>query len=186
MQDEEIIELYFKRSESAIRETEQKYSAYCHAIADHILHSKEDSEECVNDTWMKAWNTIPPARPAHLKLYLAKITRSLSFNRYKEKHAQKRGSGQLAEVLDELGECLQGSQDVEAEYLAQELRAAINDFVRALPRQEQTLFIRRYFFVESVSQIAAYCGLTENNVRVRLYRSRKRLKQRLEKEGYIL
>lgn len=186
MQDQEIIELYFKRSESAIRETEQKYSGYCHAIADNILHSKEDSEECVNDTWMKAWNAIPPARPAHLKLYLAKITRSLSFNRYKEKHAQKRGGGQMAEVLDELGECLQGGQDVEAEYLAQELRTTINTFVRALPSQEQTLFIRRYFYVESISQIAAHCGLTENNVCVRLCRSRKRLRQQLEKEGYFL
>lgn len=186
MQDNEIMDLYLKREEAAISETEKKYGGYCHMVAENILHNKEDSEECVNDTWLKAWLAIPPARPTHLKLFLAKITRNLSFNRYKEKHAGKRGCGEISEVLDELEECLSGSSDVEADYLAKELHIAINNFVRSLPERDRTVFIRRYFFVESISEIARRYGLSENNVRVVLHRSRSKLKKQLEKEGYLL
>lgn len=186
MQDDEIMDLYLKREEAAISETEKKYGGYCHKVAENILHNKEDSEECVNDTWMKAWLAIPPARPTHLKLFLAKITRNLSFNRYKEKHAGKRGCGEMTEVLDELEECLYGSSDVETDYMAKELHDTINNFVRSLPERDRMVFIRRYFFVESISEIAKRHGLSESNVCVVLYRSRGKLKKQLEKEGYLL
>ncbi len=183
LEDSQIIELYWQRSADAISETAGKYGAYCFAIADNILRSAEDSEECVNDTWLRAWNAIPPQRPKALRLFLAKITRNLSFDRYHAQTAEKRGGGELALVLDELGECL-GGGDTEAAYEAQELRRSIQRFVRALPEREGNVLVRRYFFAEPVADIAKRYGLTENNVMVILSRTRKKLKNHLLKEGY--
>jgi RNA polymerase sigma-70 factor (ECF subfamily) len=114
MTDEKIIDLYFSRSENAITETNKKYGSYCFKIANNILNNREDSEECVNDTWMKTWDSIPPTSPSHLNLYLAKIVRNLSFTRYKSKHAIKRGKGEMAVILDELEECIAGQADIES------------------------------------------------------------------------
>ena len=185
MDDSRIVELYWQRNADAIKETDRKYGAYCFSVADNILHNKEDSEECVNDTWLNAWNAIPPHKPVKLQMFLAKITRNLSFNRYNARSAEKRGGGEVALVLDELAECLAGETNVEREYEAKELGQCIRCFVRALPEREGNVFVRRYFFTESVEQIAKRYGLTGNNVMVILSRTRKKLKTHLVKEGFV-
>lgn len=186
MRDEKLIELYFGRRESAIRETDRKYGSYCLRIADNILRSREDAEECVNDTWMKAWNSIPPARPAHLKLYLAKIVRNIAFNRYKARNAAKRGGGQMPVILEELEECIPGGPDLEGDYLGEELGACIRQFAHSLPPRECDIFIRRYFFGESAGEIARRYKIRENLVNVVLSRTRQKLKSHLEREGYMV
>lgn len=185
MTDEEIIQLFFQRNEVAIKETNKKYGQYCFKIANNILNNKEDSEECLNDTWMKAWDSIPPTKPRHFNLFLAKIVRNLSFNKYKSKHTHKRGNGEIALVLDELEECIAGQSDVEKIYIAGELQTTINEFVRDLPEKEGNVFIRRYFYSESIKEISKRYHKSENNVRVMLNRTRKKLKAKLEKEGYL-
>ena len=184
MEDSQIVELYWRKDADAISETAGKYGAYCFAIAENILHNAEDSEECVNDTWLHAWNAIPPQRPDTLRMFLAKITRNLAFNRFRARNARKRGGGEMALVLDELGECL-GGADAEAAYEAKELRQCIRRFVRALPERERNVLVRRYFFAESAADIAKRYGLRENNVMVILSRTRRKLKAHLLKEGYL-
>ena len=185
MEDSWIVELYWKKNSDAILASEEKYGSYCCAIAENILHNREDAEECVNDTWLHAWNAIPPQRPQSLKLFLARITRNLSFNRWKAQSAEKRGGHETALVLDELAECLESETDVESEVLFRELRVCIRDFVRSLPEREGNVFARRYFFLDSVSSIAKRYGMTENNVMVVLSHARKKLKKHLSKEGYF-
>ena len=185
MEDSQIIELYWQKSADAISETSSKYGSYCFAIADHILHSPEDSEERVNDTWLRAWNAMPPQRPGVLRMFLAKITRSLSINRFHARSAEKRGGGEISLVLDELADCLAGGADVETEYEVRELEACIRRFVRGLPERDGNVFVRRYFFTEPVSSIARQYGLMENHVAVILSRTRKKLKVKLAKEGYL-
>ena len=185
MEDSRIVELYWQKNPDAIKETDKKYGAYCFAVADHILRSKEDSEECVNDTWLNAWNAMPPQKPARLQMFLAKITRNLAFNRFSVRSAEKRGGGEIILVLDELAECLAGESDVESEYEARELGQCIRRFVRALPERDGSVFLRRYFFTESVAEISKRLGLTQNNVMVILSRTRKKLKTNLIKEGFI-
>ena len=184
MEDSQIVELYWQKNANAISETADKYGMYCFTIADNILHSAEDSEECVNDTWLRAWNAIPPQKPDVLRIFLARITRNLAFNRFNARNAQKRGGGEIALVLDELGECL-GGADTEAAYEAKELRQCIRRFVRSLPEREGNVLVRRYFFAESAADIAKRYGLTENNVMVILSRTRRKLKAHLLKEGYL-
>ena len=186
MKDENIIQLYFERDERAIAESDRKYGTYCYRVADNILHSKEDSEECVNDTWLRAWDAMPPARPVCLRMFLARITRNLSFNVYKAKNAEKRGGGQASLVLEELEDCLSGSSDTEAEFLASELQSSINRFVRSLPERDGNIFIRRYFYAESLADIAQRYRMAESSVRVVLHRTRKKLRSWLEREGFIV
>jgi len=185
LEDHQIIDLYWHRSPDAIDQTAGKYGAYCFAIAENILHSPEDSEECVNDTWLHAWNAIPPQRPNVLRLFLAKLTRGLAFDRYRAQKAKKRGGGEMALVLDELAECLSGGTSVEEAYEGQELGQCIRRFVRELPQRDGNVFVRRYFFTEPVAVIAKRYGLTENYVMVLLSRTRKKLKAHLQKEGYL-
>ena len=185
MEDSQIIELYWQKNADAISETSSKYGAYCYTIADNILHSIEDSEECVNDTWLHAWNAMPPQKPNVLRMFLAKITRSLSVNRFKARSAEKRGGGEINLVLDELADCLAGGTNVEAEYEVKELEQCIRRFVRGLPERDGNVFVRRYFFTEPVVVIAKRYGLTESNVTVILSRTRKKLRLKLAKEGYL-
>ena len=185
MEDSRIIELYWQREPDAIAETERKYGAYCFTVAQHILRSREDSKECVNDTWLRAWNVIPPSRPNVLQMFLAKITRNIAFNRWEAQTAKKRGGCETDLVLSELSECIAGSSDVESEIEAQELSECIRLFVRALPDREGNVFVRRYFFNESSEEIGKRYGLTRNNVTVILSRTRKKLRKHLQKEGYI-
>lgn len=185
MEDSQIVELYWQKNTEAISETADKYGAYCFTVADNILHSAEDSEECVNDTWLHAWNAMPPQKPDVLRMFLAKITRNLSFNRFNARNMEKRGGGEIVLVLDELSECLASEADVEATYEATELEQCIRCFVRSLPERDRNVFVRRYFFTEPTSTIAERYGLTANNIAVILSRVRKKLKLELAKEGYL-
>ena len=181
MEDREIIELYWRHSERAIAESDAKYGAYCRKIAENILNNAEDAAECVNDTWMCAWNAIPPQRPGNLKMFFAKIVRNLAVDRVRKSAAQKRGGGELEEILDELSACV---PDAQAEVEARELRESIDRFVGALPRREGDLLIRRYFFAEPLEDIAARYGMTANAVSASLSRTRKKLAAYLKKEGF--
>lgn len=186
MEDAAIVELYFARTERAIQETINKYGTYCMTVSRNILHNEEDAEECVSDTWVKAWNAIPPERPRVLKCYLAKITRNLSINRYHQKTAARRGGTETEIVLDELEEVIAGSQSVEDAVTAKELGTLIDGFVRSLPTRECNVFIRRYFYTEAVDAIAKRYGLSANNVSVMLNRTRKKLKDHLLEAGYAV
>lgn len=185
MDDSRIVELYWQKNSEAIVVSEEKYGSYCHTIAENILHNREDAEECVNDTWLHAWNAIPPERPQCLKLFLARITRNLSFNRWNAQAAEKRGGHETSLVLDELAECLQSETDVEGEVLFLELNACIRSFVRGLPARERKVFVLRYYYTEPILQIAKRCSIAESNVKVILNRTRKKLKKQLNKEGLI-
>ena len=185
MEDSRIINLYWQRNPDAIAETNDKYGDYCFNVADNILKNHEDAEECVNDTWLRAWNTIPPQRPAKLKLFLAKITRNLAFDLYRTKSAEKRGQGEIDLVMDELSECIPSKYSVCAEYEGRELAECIRNFAKTLPVRDCNILIRRYFYAEAVSDIAKKYGMKENNVTVILHRSRKKLKEYLVKEGYF-
>lgn len=177
--------LYWERDPQAIELSRQKYGAYCFSVAHNLLASREDAEECVNDTWLHAWNGMPPNRPSVLRMFLAKITRRVSFNRFKANNTQKRGSGQLPLVLEELAECIADEDSVEDAVIAAELGESVRQFVRSLPEREGDIFVRRYFFTESITEIAQKYGMTTNYAMVMLSRTRKKLKNHLVKEGYL-
>lgn len=185
MEDREIIELYFQRDERAITETDSKYADYCGTIANNILLNQQDAEECVNDTWLRAWNAMPPQRPGILRQFLAKITRNLSFDRYRATHAEKRGGSHLTVVLEELKDCVPGDGDPATQVELEELKAEMGRFLRRLPERERGIFLRRYFYGEEMSWIAQRYGLKETNVRLILSRTRKKLKEHLRKEGLV-
>ena len=185
MDDKRIIDLFFTRSEDAIAAVSEKYGAYCHSVAYGILRDEGDSEECVNDAYLKLWNSIPPQIPQVLRLFLACITRNLSFNRYAASHAKKRGSGQMEEVLEELRECVANTYDVESDAIAHQLEESIRTFIDALPTRDGNIFLRRYFYVESVTDIAKRYSLSPTHVSVILNRTRKKLRTQLIKEGYL-
>lgn len=186
MNDEQIIDLYWKRDESAIQESHIKYGAYCYAIANRILYNHQDSEECVNDTWLRTWNALPPERPSFLKQYLAKITRNLSLDRYRARQTLKRGGRDLDAVLDELAECIADTRDIEDELMAKELQSCIRSFVATLSERDGNIFLRRYFYIDSTAEIAGRYHLRESNVLMILSRSRAKLRAYLIKEGYAI
>ena len=183
MDDSVITELYWQRDERAINESRSKYGAYCSTIADNILHSAEDTEECVNETWLKAWNAIPPERPSRLSAFLGKITRNLAIDRYRRDRSGRCGGGQTALCLDELGECTGGETAIE-DRLA--LRELLNIFLRGLPEKNRDIFLLRYWYMMPVAEIAKRNALTEGAVKMILQRVRKKLKKYLEKEGVYL
>ena len=185
MEDQQIVDLYFARSESAITETDRKYGRYCHSIAYNILEDHEDAKEIVNDTYLKAWNTIPPNRPDPLKPYVGMISRHLSLDRYEEYHTQKRG-GQVPLVLEELAECIPDNDSREDIGESVALKDALAKFIRSLPDKTQRIFLRRYWYASSVAEIAEEFGMRENSVNVLLHRTRKKLKDHLQKEGFDL
>ena len=183
MTDEEIVSLYFDRSEEAIAATQRKYDGYCRAIIGRILGSARDTEEIISDTWLRAWLSIPPNRPRDLKLYLAKIGRNLALNRLRGGRAAKRGEAADA-VLEELREVL-GENTTEETVNAMELQTAVNRFLRQLPERDCSIFVRRCFYAESAEEIAARYGVRPNTVTVSLHRTRKKLREYLVKEGYL-
>ena len=183
MEDKRIVDLYFERSEAAIEETEKKYGRYCHTIAYHILGNDEDSKEIVNDTYLKTWNTVPPNRPDPLKTYVGMISRQLSFDRYEKYHAQKRG-GEVMLVLDELDECIPDGDSKEDIGESIGLQNTLNRFVHSLPDRVQNIFVRRYWYSSPISEIARDYGMKESSVSVLLLRTRKKLKDFLQKEGF--
>ena len=186
MQDQEIVALYHQRDEMAIKHTETKYGAYCTGIAQHILQNMQDSEECVNDTWLHTWNSIPPAKPENLKTYVGKITRNLSLNRYELRHRQKRGGGELTVALDEIGEVASPDADLASQLERQEFARILNAFLWSLPERDCSIFIRRYYYVESVEEIAERYALSTAAVYKSLSRARIKLRAALEKEGYTV
>ena len=179
MEDNIIIELYFQRSETAIRESEKKYGAYCGTIANNILHSQQDSEECVNDTWVRAWNAIPPEKPARLSVFLGKITRNLAIDRWRKLKREKSGSGQINLCLDELAECV-GTQETLGDKL--DLKEALDSFLSMLKPQTKRIFMLRYWHMCPISDVARLCGISEGAVKMSLRRTRKLLREYLEKE----
>lgn len=184
MTDEEIIDRYFDRNESAIRLSQGRYGAYCRSLIGRILGSPEDVEECLSDLWLRAWESIPPNRPGNLKLYLAKIGRNLACNRLRKQRAVKRGDGMDA-VLEELSECIPGGVSAEDSVRAKELTSAVNRFLRTLPERECNVFVRRCFWAESLDEIAKRYGMRKNTVSVTLHRTRAKLRDYLIKEGYV-
>lgn len=184
MDDNGIIQLYWDRNEQAIRATSDKYGHYCKSIARNILNNEEDAEECVNDTWLSAWNAMPPHRPGQLAAFLGKITRNLSFNKYKHHHAEKRGGGEIALVLDELADCVSDVDNVEQIFDRRELEKAVNSFARSLSMEKRNIFVRRYWYADSVSAIAKDYGMLQGTVSKTLERTRKQLKSYLAERGF--
>lgn len=184
MEDEKIIELYWARDRDAIAETEKKYGGFCFAVANKILCSHEDAEECVNDTYFKTWNSIPPVRPKIFSSFLGKITRNLAFSRYRSKTAEKRGGGEIMLVLDELGEIVSGKDDVERKAELSELTDVINSFLKGLSQDKRNIFVRRYWHCDSVKEISRRYGMTESSVSMSLMRLRKKLKDFLAERGF--
>ena len=185
MEDKQIVDLYFERSESAITETEKKYGRYCHYIAYRILENDEDAKEIVNDTYLKTWNTVPPNRPDPLKPYVGMISRQLSLDRYEEYHTQKRG-GQVMLVLDELAECIPDNNSGADIGESVALSDALTRFLRDLPQRTRSIFVRRYFYMSPVAEIAKDFSMKESNVTMHLLRTRKKLEHFLKKEGFGL
>lgn len=184
MTDIEIIQLYFDRSELAISETDKEYGKYCRYIAFGILRNNEDSEEIVNDTYLSTWKSIPPQNPPSLKNFLGKITRNLSINRLEHNCTQKRGQGQYNAVLEELQSCIPSYDD---SYEDTELiKRVINDFLRAIPIEKRRIFVRRYWYMSPIAEIAADFGMSEGQVKMLLMRLRKDLKKNLEREGVTI
>lgn len=178
MEDKEIVELYFERSERAIDATAKQYGAYCHAIARNLLGSDADAEECVNDVWLSAWNSIPPNRPSALRTYLGKLVRRLSVSRIRYRTAEKRGGGEIPLILDELAEVLP-DEERESDDLTHD---ALNRFLSQLGETERRVFLCRYWYGDPVKEIAAHFGFSESKVKSMLYRTREKLKEYLESE----
>lgn len=185
MDDQEIIQLYFNRDEQAIHETGRKYGTYCYSIASNILGSHEDSEECVNDTWLRVWNAIPPAKPVRFRSFLARITRNAAIDQCRRRNAGRRIKGNMQDVLEELEDCLPDHDTVESMAEARELEQLINRFLHSLPERECNIFLRRYFYAESTAEIARRYQLRKSNVAVILSRTRKKLKDYLTREEYL-
>ena len=185
MRDSDIVDLYWARDERAVAETEAKYGRYCLAIAGNILADREDARECVNDTWMGAWNAMPDARPNILSAFLGKITRHLALDRWRAKYAAKRGGGETPLVLEELAECVPAGDSPEDALAARELAEAVNAFVRSLPPVEMGVFLRRYWYLESVRDTAVRLGFSQSKVKSMLAQTRKKLRIYLEKEGLL-
>ena len=179
MEDERIVELFFARDQQALRETLSKYSRYLQAIAYRVLGSREDSEECVNDALLSAWNASPPKRPTVFRMFLAKLTRNHAINRRKAQNAAKRGGGEAMLAIEELEECVAGTSDTESSAMTEELQRA---FVKSLPERERDIFLQRYFFVKDVKEIAREYGISGSNAGVILSRTRAKLKEYLTKE----
>ena len=186
MEDEQILELYFARNEQALAETDRKYGSYCYSLANSILQNQQDAEETVSDTYMKAWNSIPPKRPDIFKMFLAKITRNLAFSRWRQYSAEKRGGGEMCIVLDELEECIPDHGSVEDHLNSKELLKTIRSFLDTLPGREQDIFLRRYFFVEESAVIAKRYDMKPATVLRTLSRTRRKLKTYLTREGYTI
>lgn len=185
MQDAQIVELYWKRAETAISASGEKYGAMLKRISFNILSSHEDSEECVDDAYMNAWNTIPPQRPQSLGAYLGRIVRNLSINRWHENHAQKRYCG-AQELLSELSDCIPSTKTVEGELEAAELSQRIRAWLALLSVDDRVLFLRRYWYGDSLKVLAQECQSSENKLAGRLYRLRTKLKTTLEREGVYI
>lgn len=184
MEDEEIIRLLFARSEQAVAELAQKYGPLCGRLARNLLGSDQDAEECLNDTWLAAWNTIPPAKPELLRAYLCRLTRNIAISRYHGTRAAKRDR-QYDRALDQLEGCLASRLTTEGELEAKELAQAIGRFLDTLDRENRVLFVRRYWYADPVAELGRQMGIGGAAVSARLFRVRRQLKHYLEQEGML-
>lgn len=184
MEDNAIIDLFFKRSEQAIVETDAKYGGYCYSIAYNILSNREDSQECVSDTYLAAWNAIPPSRPNFFNAFLAKLTRHISIDRWRKTKAKKRGGGELVLALEELENCV-GLQDTESTFERKELTRVLDRFLLSLPETERNIFLCRYWYLDSIRAISEYSGFTQSKVTSMLHRTRGKLRKVLSEEGWL-
>lgn len=186
IEDEKIIDLFFNRSEKAIQELDIKYGKVCHKLSYNILNNKQDAEECVNDAYLGAWNSMPPHRPSILSTFLGKIVRNLSFNRYKHNTADKRGGGELPVVLEELSDLVSGKDEVEQAFDQKELTKAIDTFLDSLSPEKRSIFISRYWYTDSISEIAVRYGMNDGAVSMTLNRLRLKLHNYLLERGFEL
>ena len=186
MQDEKIVELYWERNESALKETQDKYGKYLFKIAYNILSDNQDSEESVNDTYLAAWNSIPPQKPFALSSYLAKLTRRISIDILRKRTRDKRVPSEYTVSMEELENSLSVGDLTEHEVEVRYLAKLINDFLKTLPESECNLFIGRYYFSDSLKEVSRYCNISEAKAKMVLFRTRQKLKTYLEKEGYKL
>ena len=186
MDDEKIIELYWQRDEGAISQSESKYGGLCRRVAANILASRQDCEESVSDTYLAAWDSIPPQRPDSLSAYLSKLVRRISIDHLRRSTAQKRGGTEYALSLSELAGCVSGGVDPEASMEAKRLAKTLSGFLRSLPEQERHLFIGRYYFMDSLKEAARYCGMSESKAKSMLFRIRCRLRECLTEEGSVV
>ena len=184
MDDKSIIDLYWARDELAISETDKKYGTYCRSIAYNILTNNEDADECVNDTYMGAWNSMPPHRPNALQIFLGKITRRLSIDRWRYNTAEKRGGSQTAVCLDELSDCIPSGSSPEKEAELHALQESYDRFIAGISQTERRVFLLRYWYLEPISAIAKTSHFSESKVRSMLHRTRQKLRNHLEKEGF--
>ncbi len=182
MEDSRIVELYWQRDETAIAETQNKYGHYCYSIANNILRNNEEAEECVNDTYLGAWKSIPPHCPVILSTFLGKITRQLSLKKLRYQTAGKRGGGAPVAALDELEECIPSGQSMEADLNARELAKIIDEFLGSLSTWERRVFLRRYWYFDSIKDISSRFGFSQSKVKMMLKRTRDKLLVRLGKE----
>ena len=185
MDDSRIIDLYWSRSERAISETDQKYGKYCYSIAYNILTNNEDAEESVSDTYMAAWKAMPPRRPAVLATFLGKITRHLSIDRWRSQNRYKRGGGEIILALEELEDCIADNRTMEKVYERKRMALTFNRFLESLPETERWIFLCRYWYLDSVSDIANYYGFSNSKVTSMLHRTRKKLRAVLQKEELL-
>ncbi len=184
MEDSKIISLFFERSEQAIRELDRKYGSVVKKTVANILTDRLDAEECVDDTYLRTWNSIPPHVPNPLAGYVCRIARNLAVNRYHANNAEKR-NGKYDLILDEMEECVPSNVNIETEYEAKELSSSINRFLSTLSQEDRFLFVRRYWYADSVSDLAAMTHGSVNRVSVRLFRLREKLRNTLVKEGFL-
>ena len=186
MEDKYIVDLYWERDEKAITETAAKYGRYCYSIAFNILSNTEDAEESVNDTYLNAWNSMPPHRPTILSTFIGKVTRFVSLKKWRERRVQKRGGGNIDLAYEELSDCIPADTGIDEELENQELAKVINAFLDELPEHEQKVFVCRYWYFDSISTISVHFGFSESKVKSMLHRTRKKLRSKLLEEGVII
>ena len=186
MKDEEILRLYRQRDEQAIAETQKRYGALCYTIACNVLRDRGDAEECVNDTWRRAWDRIPPDEPQSMAAYLGRVTRNLALNRLQKQNRLKRGGGEMTLIWEELAELIPAGENPETQWARQAFGRVLDDFLRELPPPERGLFMRRYWWADSLGEAAAHCGIPVRRAKSVLARLRKALRSRLEKEEIML
>ncbi len=186
MDDEKIINLYWQRDESAISETKLKYGKFCYTIAYRVLHNNEDAEECENDTYLEAWNSMPPQKPSVLSAFLGTITRRKSVDKWRKKMADKRGSGEYELSIYELENCIPDQKSIDEQLAVEELAKIISSFLRELPETERNVFLRRYWYFDSIKEICEKYGFGQSKVKMMLMRTRQKLLACLEKEGIIV
>ena len=185
MEDNKIIDLYFRRDELALTETANKYGTFCLRIAMNVVNVREDAEECVNDTYHTAWNQIPPTRPDSFKAFLGRIVRNFAISKYRALHAKKRFNG-LEVMLSELGDCIPATESVEQEMEAKELTEYINSWLADLKQEDRVLFVRRYWYGDEVKDLARKCGVSGTQMTQRMLRLRRKLKEYLTEKGVVL